>query len=79
MPTYEYECEGCGHRLSEFQRMSDAPLSTCPRCGGRLRRLVSGGAAILFKGGHGTSGSASCDRSSPCCGRTEPCETKPCE
>jgi putative FmdB family regulatory protein len=50
MPTYEYECASC-HRHSEaFQRMSDSPLRTCPKCHGRLRRLVSGGSGLIFKG-----------------------------
>ncbi len=79
MPTYEYECEACGHRLAAFQRMNDPALSTCPECGGALRRLVSGGAGVLLKGRSGEGAYASCDRTSPCCGRDEPCEKRPCE
>ena len=51
MPTYEYECDACGHRFEEFQRISDKPLRTCPNCKKRkLRRLIGAGAAVLFKG-----------------------------
>jgi putative FmdB family regulatory protein len=51
MPTYEYLCEGCGHRFDEFQSFKDEPLKVCPRCAEeKLRRLFGTGAAILFKG-----------------------------
>jgi len=50
MPTYEYECEACGHLFSVLQKMTDDPLETCPVCGGKVQRLVSGGAGFIFKG-----------------------------
>jgi putative FmdB family regulatory protein len=50
VPTYEYECSDCGHRFEEFQSITDPPLSKCPRCGGKLNRLLGRGAAILFRG-----------------------------
>jgi putative FmdB family regulatory protein len=52
MPTYEYECEKCGHRFEVFQRMSDPKLEDCPKdsCGGHVRRLIGRGAGIIFKG-----------------------------
>jgi|SRR5215468_7133363 len=51
MPTYEYLCEGCGHRFDEFQSFKDEPLKLCPACKEeKLRRLFGTGAAILFKG-----------------------------
>jgi putative FmdB family regulatory protein len=49
MPTYEYECRGCGGRVEAFQKMSDDPLTTCETCGGALRRLLFP-AGIIFKG-----------------------------
>jgi putative FmdB family regulatory protein len=49
MPTYEYRCAK-GHRFDAFQKMSDAPVSTCPTCGEQAERLVSGGAGFLLKG-----------------------------
>ena len=50
MPTYEYECQKCKQRLEKFQSMSEKPLKKCPACGGVLRRLIGGGAGIIFKG-----------------------------
>lgn len=50
MPTYEYECTKCQYRFEEFQNITDKPLSKCPRCQGKLRRLISGGVGLIFKG-----------------------------
>lgn len=50
MPTYEYECTNCGWRFEVFQKMSDAPKGSCPKCGKVLRRLIGAGAGIIFKG-----------------------------
>lgn len=50
MPTYEYECEKCGHRFELFQQMSEAPRKRCPKCRGKLRRLIGTGAGMIFKG-----------------------------
>lgn len=51
MPTYEYKCTACDHRLEKFQSMTDKPLRKCPECGkSTLERLIGTGAAILFKG-----------------------------
>lgn len=50
MPSYDYECTSCSHTFEAFQSMSDAPLSTCPECGGAVKRLISGGMGIIFKG-----------------------------
>ncbi|MCL2138311.1 MAG: zinc ribbon domain-containing protein [Treponema sp.] len=50
MPTYEYECKKCSHRFEAFQAMSDEPLKKCPKCGKELRRLIFGGAGVIFKG-----------------------------
>ena len=50
MPTYEYECKKCGHLFDAFQSIKDEPLKTCPKCKGRVKRLVGTGAGIIFKG-----------------------------
>ncbi len=50
MPTYEYKCLECGHLFEEFQKMSDAPVEICPKCGGKVKRLISNGAGLVFKG-----------------------------
>ncbi len=49
MPLYEYKCLGCGYVSEAIQRMSDPPLSTCDRCGGELKKLLSA-PAFQFKG-----------------------------
>lgn len=41
MPIYEYECESCGCIEEALQKFSDAPLTTCGRCSGKLHKLVS--------------------------------------
>jgi putative FmdB family regulatory protein len=58
MPTYEYICEKCGHQFEKFQSIAARPLTTCPedvctqkRWGkGKVKRAISGGAGLLFKG-----------------------------
>jgi len=51
MPTYEYQCDACGHNFDEFQSFSDKPLKKCPKCAKqKLRRVFGTGAAVLFKG-----------------------------
>jgi len=51
MPTYDYECDACGHTFEEFQSITAKALKVCPACGKRrLRRLIGTGAALLFKG-----------------------------
>jgi putative FmdB family regulatory protein len=49
MPLYEYQCEVCGHRFEVIQKYADAPIDTCPRCNGVVRKLFSS-PAIQFKG-----------------------------
>ena len=50
MPTYQYQCTSCSYEFEEFQKITDDPLETCPKCGGHVQRLISGGAGLLFKG-----------------------------
>jgi putative FmdB family regulatory protein len=50
MPTYEYQCTSCGHYFEAFQRITEEPLNNCPKCGKRVKRLIGGGAGIIFKG-----------------------------
>ncbi|TKS64763.1 MAG: hypothetical protein EWM73_00089 [Nitrospira sp.] len=49
MPIYEYQCEDCADKFEVKQSMKDDPLTTCPRCGKRVQRLISS-PAIMFKG-----------------------------
>ncbi|GAA0355204.1 FmdB family transcriptional regulator [Actinoallomurus spadix] len=74
MPTYQYACTECGEPLEVVQKFSDDPLTECPACGGRLRKVFSA-AAIVFKGsgfyrtdsrsGSTTSSSSSVKKSEP--------------
>jgi putative FmdB family regulatory protein len=50
MPTYEYECTKCGHRFEYFQGIKEEPLKECPRCSSPVKRLISSGAGIIFRG-----------------------------
>jgi putative FmdB family regulatory protein len=49
MPTYEYLCNHCNHRFETWQKMSDDPLTICPKCGQHIRRVLFP-AGIVFKG-----------------------------
>jgi putative FmdB family regulatory protein len=51
MPTYDYECDACGHEFELFQGINDPVQRKCPDCGKlKLRRLFGTGAAVVFKG-----------------------------
>ncbi|WP_075324310.1 FmdB family zinc ribbon protein [Pseudonocardia sp. Ae356_Ps1] len=49
MPTYQYACTSCDHRFDAVQAFSDDALTTCPNCGGKLRKVFSS-VGIVFKG-----------------------------
>src|SRR5215216_4118726 len=49
VPTYQYACTACGHQLEAVQSFADDPLTECPACEGRLRKLFSA-VGIVFKG-----------------------------
>jgi putative FmdB family regulatory protein len=49
MPIYEYQCKECSDRHEIIQRISDPPLTHCPKCGGEMKKLMSS-PAIQFKG-----------------------------
>lgn len=49
MPTYQYACTVCGHRFEAVQSFSDAALTECPECTGRLRKVFSA-VGVVFKG-----------------------------
>ena len=49
MPTYGYRCGSCGHEFEIQQRITAQPLDTCPKCGGKLSKMLYP-AGIIFKG-----------------------------
>ena len=80
MPIYEYRCESCGSSKEHLQKMSDAPLTTCPACGAEAyaKQLSAAGFQLKgtgwyatdFKGG---SKAAKADSTPPCQGGTGAC------
>lgn len=49
MPIYEYKCAECGQLIEKMQRISDAPLTVCENCGGKLEKQISR-SGFQFKG-----------------------------
>ncbi len=49
MPTYGYRCGSCGHEFEILQRITAEPLTACPKCGGKLSKMVYP-AGIIFTG-----------------------------
>lgn len=64
MPTYQYACTACGHQLEAVQSFTDQPLTECPACEGRLRKLFNS-VGIVFKGSgfYRTDSRSSADKS----------------
>jgi putative FmdB family regulatory protein len=87
MPTYEYVCETCSHLFEQFQSMTDDPIKKCPKCGADVRRLISSGAGVIFKGNgfyqtdyknstHKASGEDSSTKKGPApCGKSGTCSS----
>lgn len=69
MPAYEYQCSACSHHFEQRQKMSDAPVAVCPACGGSVKRLISGGAGAITKGGgySVSDAGAACGFGGGCC------------
>ena len=64
MPIYGYRCEKCGHEIEVLQRMSDAPPKACPKCKGKLSKMMYA-AGVVFKGsGYYTTDYKSADKGS---------------
>ena len=76
MPNYEYECTSCGHHFEKHQGMNDPPLRKCPECGAKPRRLISGGAGVIFKGSgfHATDYPKQNPKSGTCCSNGQECD-----
>jgi putative FmdB family regulatory protein len=49
MPTYQYRCTECGEDLEAVQKFNDPALTTCPTCGGQLRKVFNA-VGVVFKG-----------------------------
>ncbi len=76
MPIYEYQCKQCDERHEIIQRISEEPLTHCPKCGGEMKKLISS-PAIQFKGsGFYKTDYASSGSSSSSKGETKSPESK---
>ena len=86
MPTYEYRCIECDNSLEVVQRFSDDPLTVCPSCSGRLRKVFSP-VGVVFKGsgfyktdsrstGRRSAASAASDGKGDNAGESEPAAAK---
>jgi len=52
MPTYDYICSSCGNAWELEQRIVEAPIKECPKCGKKTaKRQISAGAGFILKGG----------------------------
>ena len=79
MPTYVYECQKCHLRFELSQSMNDPPARECEECGGHVRRVITGGAGVIVKGGEARRPSCSfAERGVTCCGRDTRCDSPPC-
>ena len=50
MPIYAYKCESCGHSKDVLQKMSDVPLTECPKCGACAFKKQLTAAGFQLKG-----------------------------
>ncbi|GAQ24192.1 MULTISPECIES: zinc ribbon domain-containing protein [Tepidanaerobacter] len=66
MPTFDFECQKCGHRFSEFVSIKDKEKVRCPICEGEVKQLFTG---FLFtrKNGSGGSSCSSCSGNCSSC------------
>ncbi len=78
MPTYEYSCEDCSHQFEELQKISDAPITKCPKCSGKVERLFQT-AGVIVKGAASVCSDSSCRFREPTCGMDRPCGARPCD
>ena len=49
MPTYEYECSECDFHFERRQSFDEEPVTMCPKCQGKARRVIHS-IPIIFKG-----------------------------
>lgn len=50
MPTYDYKCLSCSYKFEVFQSMNSKLIEVCPKCGGKVKRLIGAGSGPIFKG-----------------------------
>lgn len=69
MPIYEYQCSKCNEIFEAFQKITDAPLTECKFCKGKVEKLIShssfqlkGSGWYLTDYARATSGSSATDK-----------------
>ncbi|MDD5409588.1 MAG: zinc ribbon domain-containing protein [Candidatus Omnitrophica bacterium] len=50
MPTYEYECLTCKHKFEILQSIKEKPITKCPKCSNKVKKLISSTGGFIFKG-----------------------------
>lgn len=75
MPIYAYRCSACGHAKDALQKLSDAPLTTCPACGAETfsKQVTAAGFQLKgsgwyvtdFRSGSGGGGTAAAPAAEP--------------
>jgi putative FmdB family regulatory protein len=75
MPVYEYECQKCKQVTEAMQKFSDSPLTECPHCDGRLRKMISRSAFHLKGSGWYVTDYARKGDSAPTGKQEKPAET----
>ncbi|MBE7939530.1 MULTISPECIES: FmdB family zinc ribbon protein [Ramlibacter] len=85
MPIYAYKCASCGHAKDVLQKISDAPLTTCPACGAEsfTKQVTAAGFQLKGSGWYVTDfrgGSTPASTTAPVSGGdAKPADTKPTE
>ncbi len=79
MPGYDYQCEACGCVFDAHHAMNENPAVFCPDCGRSARKIITGGTGFIMKGSHQKDTGIQCGREQTCCGKSTPCETRPCD
>jgi len=85
MPIYAYKCGSCGHAKDVLQKISDAPLTTCPACGAEAfsKQLTAAGFQLKGSGWYVTDfrngGGSSSSTPSTSSGESKPADSKPAD
>ncbi|MCX7897189.1 MAG: zinc ribbon domain-containing protein [Rhodocyclaceae bacterium] len=75
MPIYAYRCESCGFTQDVMQKMSDAPLTTCPECKSDtfVKQLTAAGFQLKGTGWYQT------DFKNPAPAKSNKADAPPCQ
>ncbi len=50
MPIYEYQCGSCDYKFEMLQKITEKPIDICPKCKGKVKRLISKRGSFILKG-----------------------------